>query len=582
MRKRGQGRGKKGDKGKKKAHLADAEGDEESSDGKFAHVVDTVPTSPPASSSASSVPRLHPLPSKPSFDLSNAVLPGEEEIGRYIGNKIGIPNNCLAHAAIAGLAKHSFNLRHNNLVAIQADDLRISSALTRIEDPVSAAVPSASVQPLRVRKEREQQERERPLLSRIGALLSLGRSNVHSRTFIAPHLLERAPEDQLEDYGSGPDIDDEPVVSKSASKPARRAFGAGYTITVSDSEFERELDRHAASYVDDEAMENNSPSDGNRSEHDDDTIEDAGKAVASDDQGSSTSRAHSQAASSSPSLKRRLTSPPSDRAVIRQRTDTDLSAAVSLWSTDQAASRPKPQPSASRLGNHTLTGMALSAPNRAQRPAASPTPTPAPAASAQSGVAAGALQMPPTPRMVGGSDNGAGGEPPRVGSSTSGTKPSHTPCKRGLGRKHGGVQSLADHLGEASKNNADFSACVHPIHDRTTAHSVTDNCISVASSSDAMYLYEHTAYYTCVHDRDMAECKLCKGKARAKQRKPWLIDSGALRHFTNDLKDFIDYTEFAPGEQQKLTTANGQSRILGEGSVIIRAPNSKGLMKTVR
>jgi hypothetical protein len=88
--------------------------------------------------------------------------------------------------------------------------------------------------------------------------------------------------------------------------------------------------------------------------------------------------------------------------------------------------------------------------------------------------------------------------------------------------------------------------------------------------------------HLCVHDNDFAACIRCKGKKRAGHQTPWLLDSGASKHFTNNLDDYVDYSAWSPSEQKSLTTATSTAKILGEGTVIIRVPDLNGNYRAVR
>jgi hypothetical protein len=67
--------------------------------------------------------------------------------------------------------------------------------------------------------------------------------------------------------------------------------------------------------------------------------------------------------------------------------------------------------------------------------------------------------------------------------------------------------------------------------------------------------------HLCVHDNDFAACIRCKGKNRAGHQTPWLLDSGASKHFTNNLDDYVDYNAWSPSEQESLTTATSTAKM---------------------
>jgi hypothetical protein len=125
--------------------------------------------------------------------------------------------------------------------------------------------------------------------------------------------------------------------------------------------------------------------------------------------------------------------------------------------------------------------------------------------------------------------------------------------------------------------------CVNPYHGEVLADDTAVDLFP-ASGSRSLYLYSACteSLFMCSHNRETAACSACKGKTRTSgATTPWLIDSGASKRFTNCISDFVDYEPWSKARQQKLTTANGQSRIVGEGSVIIRAKNSSGKYRSV-
>jgi hypothetical protein len=109
---------------------------------------------------------------------------------------------------------------------------------------------------------------------------------------------------------------------------------------------------------------------------------------------------------------------------------------------------------------------------------------------------------------------------------------------------------------------------------------VTDS--SPVSKHTRMEDRESVHAHLCVHDNDFAACIRCKGKNRVGHQTPWLLDSGASKHFTNNLEDYVDYNAWSPSEQKSLTTATSTAKILGEGTVIIRVPDLNGNYHAVR
>jgi transposase InsO family protein len=87
----------------------------------------------------------------------------------------------------------------------------------------------------------------------------------------------------------------------------------------------------------------------------------------------------------------------------------------------------------------------------------------------------------------------------------------------------------------------------------------------------------------CVHRIDVALCAKCKGKGKAKGHKtPWLLDSGASKHFTNNLSDFVDYTAWPESKHRTLSTATSKSKVIGSGTCILRTPDLNGDYHSVR
>ena len=78
------------------------------------------------------------------------------------------------------------------------------------------------------------------------------------------------------------------------------------------------------------------------------------------------------------------------------------------------------------------------------------------------------------------------------------------------------------------------------------------------------------AYTLCSHEIHDARCANCKGKMVNGSEMSgafWLLDSGASRHFTGDLRDFASYQELKHKHFAK--TANGVAEIAGIGTVLL-------------
>jgi hypothetical protein len=85
----------------------------------------------------------------------------------------------------------------------------------------------------------------------------------------------------------------------------------------------------------------------------------------------------------------------------------------------------------------------------------------------------------------------------------------------------------------------------------------------------------------CVHAIDIATCSRCKGKNCAGHKTPWLLDSGASNHYTNNLDDYVDYTAWLRSEHRTLSTATSTTKIIGVGTVMIKVPDLNNGYQTV-
>ena len=69
----------------------------------------------------------------------------------------------------------------------------------------------------------------------------------------------------------------------------------------------------------------------------------------------------------------------------------------------------------------------------------------------------------------------------------------------------------------------------------------------------------------CVNHTTKGKSKACQ--QREDENNMWLLDSGALAHFTFNFNIFIEYHQYAkPCHSQ---TANGLAPVLGEGTILI-------------
>ena len=78
----------------------------------------------------------------------------------------------------------------------------------------------------------------------------------------------------------------------------------------------------------------------------------------------------------------------------------------------------------------------------------------------------------------------------------------------------------------------------------------------------------------CIHGLAYFTCKACKGKAyQTEVITPfWILDSGALLHFTGGRNDFITFERLP--EPLPIHTANGFILITGKESVVLRHLNT--------
>jgi hypothetical protein len=72
-----------------------------------------------------------------------------------------------------------------------------------------------------------------------------------------------------------------------------------------------------------------------------------------------------------------------------------------------------------------------------------------------------------------------------------------------------------------------------------------------------------------VHNCPVSGCAECNGLCAKKSEKPlWILDSGASKHFTFALSDFLKYT--ALRHPIKVTTAANPIFIIREGTVLLQ------------
>jgi hypothetical protein len=105
------------------------------------------------------------------------------------------------------------------------------------------------------------------------------------------------------------------------------------------------------------------------------------------------------------------------------------------------------------------------------------------------------------------------------------------------------------------------SSCSFSIH---MADTLTDSLLVESDvSSDFSVPIAH------VHNCPVSGCTECNGLCAKKSEKPlWILDSGASKHFTFALSDFLEYTVLK--HPIKVTTATNPIFIIGEGTVLLQ------------
>jgi hypothetical protein len=128
--------------------------------------------------------------------------------------------------------------------------------------------------------------------------------------------------------------------------------------------------------------------------------------------------------------------------------------------------------------------------------------------------------------------------------------------------------------------NAVMSKYVKPLYNHAyvsdfctdSAKCAMRNTSLVAESNVNDSLDSHN--FTWIHCNDTAACSHCKGKGRTQgHRTPWLLDSGASKHFTSNLNGFVAYKAWDPSDHCVLNTATSESKVVGEGTCMIQVPD---------
>jgi hypothetical protein len=104
--------------------------------------------------------------------------------------------------------------------------------------------------------------------------------------------------------------------------------------------------------------------------------------------------------------------------------------------------------------------------------------------------------------------------------------------------------------------------------------------LSARSYSDVNCLATQL-YSLCVHSCNTAACTNCKGKANmsALNGKQWLVDSGASKHYTNTMDDYILYE---PLSETFVSTANGKGKLHGVGTILVNMTRWPGDNNVIR
>jgi hypothetical protein len=63
-------------------------------------------------------------------------------------------------------------------------------------------------------------------------------------------------------------------------------------------------------------------------------------------------------------------------------------------------------------------------------------------------------------------------------------------------------------------------------------------------------------------------CLTLSEQVNRKETVEWMLDSGASRHFTNNLNNFVEYQEVNPPFE--VQTANSMTKVTGQGTVILK------------
>jgi hypothetical protein len=177
-----------------------------------------------------------------------------------------------------------------------------------------------------------------------------------------------------------------------------------------------------------------------------------------------------------------------------------------------------------------------------------------------------------------------------------GTKPLHKrkavdtkPVKPKAKRMHGSLPGIKDTIvcAQASLSKAPARCCIAKKATAPAALSadkMDETCVvyidDIALIADSPIVHKHNVENrlhvhpndVCVHAIDIAVCSCCKGKICAGLKTPWLLDSGASNHHTNNLDNFVNYAAWPKSEHRTLSTATSTTKIIGVGMVMIKFP----------
>jgi len=128
------------------------------------------------------------------------------------------------------------------------------------------------------------------------------------------------------------------------------------------------------------------------------------------------------------------------------------------------------------------------------------------------------------------------------------------------------LSDLDDDIAEAAGFNDLYRRVPSPKHDPLTDAPLAARTVLIKSCVVA------SLPNICAHSLLFAACNECKGKEKEVEssHSVWMLDSGASRHFTWNMDDFVDFEYLS--EPIVATTANGVAHITGKGTVLLNAP----------